>query len=34
VKQYANLSVEMKRAFGDYRREVESGEFPGFEHSF
>ena len=34
AKRYANLAAEMHRAFGEYRREVESGEFPGPEHSF
>ncbi len=34
AKRYANLSEEMQRAFGAYRREVESGEFPGPAQSF
>ncbi len=34
VKRYANLSEEMRKAFAAYKREVESGEFPGSEHSF
>ena len=34
AKRYANLAEEMKRAFGDYRREVETGEFPDKTHSF
>jgi 3-methyl-2-oxobutanoate hydroxymethyltransferase len=34
VKRYANLAEEMRKAFAEYKREVESGEFPGNEHSF
>jgi 3-methyl-2-oxobutanoate hydroxymethyltransferase len=34
VKRYANLAEEMRKAFAAYKREVESGEFPGNEHSF
>ena len=34
AKRYANLADEMRRAFLAYRREVESGEFPGTDHSF
>jgi 3-methyl-2-oxobutanoate hydroxymethyltransferase len=34
VKRYANLAEEMRKAFAAYKREVESGEFPGDEHSF
>ena len=34
VKRYANLAEEMRKAFAAYKREVESGEFPGGEHSF
>jgi 3-methyl-2-oxobutanoate hydroxymethyltransferase len=34
VKRYANLAEQMRKAFADYKREVESGEFPGAEHSF
>ncbi len=33
VKQYANLHEEMRRAFTNYRQEVERGEFPTAEHS-
>lgn len=34
AKRYANLAEEMRRAFAAYKREVESGEFPGSEQSF
>jgi 3-methyl-2-oxobutanoate hydroxymethyltransferase len=34
VKRYANLAEEMRKAFAEYKHEVESGEFPGNEHSF
>src|SRR3989441_11378593 len=34
VKRYANLAEEMRKAFAAYKRDVESGEFPGDEHSF
>ncbi len=34
VKRYANLAEEMRKAFSAYKREVESGEFPGQEQSF
>jgi len=34
VKRYANLSKEMKKAFEDFRKEVEEGMFPGKEHSY
>ena len=34
AKRYANLAEEMRRAFGAYRREVETGEFPDASHSF
>jgi 3-methyl-2-oxobutanoate hydroxymethyltransferase len=34
VKRYANLAEEMRKAFVAYRREVESGQFPGKEQSF
>jgi len=34
AKRYANLAEEMQRAFGAYRREVETGEFPGSAQSF
>ena len=34
AKRYANLAEEMRRAFLAYRHEVETGEFPGRDHSF
>ncbi len=34
VKRYANLAEEIRKAFAAYKREVESGEFPGKEQSF
>lgn len=34
VKQYANLSQEMKKAVTAYKADVESGTFPGKEHEF
>jgi 3-methyl-2-oxobutanoate hydroxymethyltransferase len=34
VKRYANLAEEMRKAFAAYKREVESGDFPGEEQSF
>ncbi len=34
VKRYANVEEEMRRAFKEYRREVEEGEFPGKEHCY
>lgn len=34
VKQYAQVGEMMKKAFGDYNREVKTGEFPGVEHSY
>lgn len=34
VKRYANLAEEMRKAFAAYKCEVESGGFPGNEHSF
>lgn len=34
VKRYANLAEEMRQAFAAYKREVESGEFPGKDQSF
>jgi 3-methyl-2-oxobutanoate hydroxymethyltransferase len=34
VKRYANLAEEMRKAFAAYKREVESGEFPGEEQTF
>jgi len=34
VKRYANLDAEIKKAVGQYIDEVQSGEFPGREHSY
>jgi 3-methyl-2-oxobutanoate hydroxymethyltransferase len=34
AKPYARLGAEMKKAFGTYKREVETGAFPGKEHSY
>jgi 3-methyl-2-oxobutanoate hydroxymethyltransferase len=34
VKRYANLAEEMRRAFCAYKRDVETGQFPGPEQSF
>lgn len=34
VKRYANLAEVMRQAFATYKREVESGEFPGKDQSF
>lgn len=34
VKRYANLAEEMRRAFAAYKKEVETGEFPGREQTF
>jgi 3-methyl-2-oxobutanoate hydroxymethyltransferase len=34
VKQYAKLADEMRKAFAEYKREVEEGKFPGKEQSF
>ena len=34
VKRYANLAEEMRKAFAAYKREVETGEFPGEQQSF
>ena len=34
AKQYADLGTQMKRAFESYRRDVESGRFPGKEHTY
>ena len=34
VKRYANLAEEMRRAFAAYKRDVESGDFPGAEQTF
>jgi 3-methyl-2-oxobutanoate hydroxymethyltransferase len=33
VKHYANLSGEMRRAFGEYKSDVKSRTFPGPEHT-
>lgn len=33
AKQYANLFAEMRRAFDEYKTEVEARQFPGAEHS-
>jgi 3-methyl-2-oxobutanoate hydroxymethyltransferase len=34
VKRYADLGAEMKKAFAQYKKEVEDGSFPGPEHSY
>jgi 3-methyl-2-oxobutanoate hydroxymethyltransferase len=34
VKKYANLKAETLKAIGEYKQDVEKGEFPGKEHSF
>ena len=34
VKQYANISKEIEKAILKFKEEVESGKFPGKEHSF
>ena len=34
VKRYAELGTEMRRAFAEYKRDVEQGAFPGDEHSY
>lgn len=34
VKRYAELGTEMKKAFEQYKKEVEEGKFPGAEHSY
>jgi 3-methyl-2-oxobutanoate hydroxymethyltransferase len=34
VKKYANLAEDMKRAFGEYIKEVRAGAFPGPEHVY
>ena len=34
VKQYANIHAEMMRAFTEYKAEVETGAFPGEEHTY
>jgi len=34
AKRYAHLGAEMKKAFESYKREVETGVFPGKEHSY
>lgn len=33
VKKYANLFADMLRAFDEYKKDVEQGDFPGLEHS-
>ena len=33
VKRYANLSAEMRKAFGDYKADVKARAFPGPEHT-
>jgi len=34
VKQYVNLAPQIRKALGEYKKEVEEGVFPGAEHSF
>jgi 3-methyl-2-oxobutanoate hydroxymethyltransferase len=34
VKRYANLGPEIRKAFDQYKKEVEDGSFPGPEHSY
>lgn len=34
AKRYADLGAGMKKAFADYKREVEEGSFPSEEHSY
>ncbi len=34
VKKYANLADDMKRAFGEYVKDVRAGAFPGPEHVY
>jgi 3-methyl-2-oxobutanoate hydroxymethyltransferase len=34
VKKYANIAEMMKKAFGDFKKEVEKGIFPDEEHSY
>ena len=34
VKRYADLGAEMRKAFAQYKKEVEDGSFPGPEHSY
>lgn len=34
VKQYVNLAPQIRKALGEYKKEVEEGVFPGTEHSF
>ena len=34
VKQYVNLSPQIKDAFVQFKKDVETGTFPGSEHSF
>jgi 3-methyl-2-oxobutanoate hydroxymethyltransferase len=33
ARRYANISVEMEKAFTAYRQDVETGSFPGHEHT-
>ncbi|MEW5815834.1 MAG: 3-methyl-2-oxobutanoate hydroxymethyltransferase [Spirochaetota bacterium] len=34
AKRYLNLSEDIRKAFNDFKREVESGKFPALEHCF
>jgi 3-methyl-2-oxobutanoate hydroxymethyltransferase len=34
VKQYANLFPEVEKALTEFKKEVETGKFPGPEHTF
>ena len=34
VKHFANIGQVMKDAFRDYKDEIQTGEFPGEEHSY
>ena len=34
VKKYLSLSEDITKALESYRKDVESGQFPGDEHSF
>ena len=34
VKQYVNLSMDIRRAFEQYRDEVREGAFPTLDHCF
>jgi 3-methyl-2-oxobutanoate hydroxymethyltransferase len=34
VKRYANLGPEIRKAFAQYKKEVEDGSFPGPEQSY